>query len=113
MEALRAATLLEKEGISAEIIDLRSLRPLDEQTIIESVRKTGRLVVTDTGHRMFGASAELIALVAETSLHSLTSPPIRVTTPEHPAPTSPGRASCLRCRKRRPLTWQMIDNSGR
>tara|TARA_Y100000588_G_C13679869_1_gene679885 strand:- start:48 stop:623 length:576 start_codon:yes stop_codon:yes gene_type:complete len=64
-ESLAAAEILEKEGISAEVIDPRSLVPMDTETIRESVRKTGRLVVADEAGPTCGASAEITALVTE------------------------------------------------
>lgn len=92
LESLRAADLLEARGISSEVVDLRSLRPLDEDAILASVRKTGRLVMADTAHKMFGASAEILALVAEKAFDALKSAPRRVALPDHPAPTSPALA---------------------
>jgi len=89
LEALRAAEVLRDSGINAEVIDLRSLRPLDEDTILTSVRKTGRLVVADTGWKLFGASGEIVALVAEKAFRDLKSTPARVALPDLPTPTSP------------------------
>jgi pyruvate dehydrogenase E1 component beta subunit len=89
LEALRAADVLALSGIHAEVIDLRSLRPLDESAILESVRKTGRLAVADTGWKAFGASAEVLALVAEKALGDLKAPPHRIASPDFPTPTSP------------------------
>lgn len=88
LENLRAAQLLHERGISAEVVDLRSLRPLDETTVLASVRKTGRLVVSDTANAMYGASAEVVSMVMEKSFAELKSAPGRVTLPEYPAPTS-------------------------
>jgi acetoin:2,6-dichlorophenolindophenol oxidoreductase subunit beta len=87
-EALRAADHLARLGLEAEVIDLRSVRPLDEATIVASVRKTGRLVVADTGWRPFGISAEIVALAAEQCFGRLTAPPQRVALPDAPTPTS-------------------------
>ncbi|NQV47459.1 MAG: alpha-ketoacid dehydrogenase subunit beta [Rhodospirillaceae bacterium] len=92
LESLRAAELLAERGINAEVLDLRSLRPLDEDAILTSVRKTGNLVMADTAHKMFGASAEILALATEKAFDALKSPPRRVTLPDHPAPTSPALA---------------------
>lgn len=92
LESLRAAELLAARGVSAEVVDLRSLRPLDEDTILDSVRKTGHLVVADTANRMFGASAEILAVAAEKAFNALKAAPSRVALPEHPAPTSPSLA---------------------
>jgi pyruvate dehydrogenase E1 component beta subunit len=89
LESLRAADFLARDGIRAEVIDLRSLRPLDEATILESVRKTGRLVVADTGWKMFGASAEILAMVTEKAFDALKASPRRIASPDFPAPTSP------------------------
>ncbi len=93
LEALRAADLLAKEGIAAEIIDLRTVSPLDDALILKSVRKTGRLIVADTGCKSFGSSAEVVAKVAEGALGHLKSPPIRVSSLDCPAPTAPALAS--------------------
>lgn len=89
LEALRAAESLSDAGIQAEVIDLRSLRPLDEAAILESVRKTGRLVAADTGGKAFGVSAEIVALVSEQAFSDLKAPPQRVALPDFPSPTSP------------------------
>ena len=69
------------QGIDAEVIDLRSLMPLDMHSVIASVRKTGRLVVVEPGWRMYGAAAEIIAGVAEVLGPELKSAPRRVTWP--------------------------------
>lgn len=87
-EALKAAVLLEAEGIDAEVIDPRTLKPLDEDLIVSSVEKTGRLVVADAAWRMCGAAAEICAVVAERAQRSLKAPMRRVTLPEAPAPSS-------------------------
>jgi acetoin:2,6-dichlorophenolindophenol oxidoreductase subunit beta len=88
LQATRAAALLAENGISAEVIDIRSLKPLDEETILASVRKTGRMVVADGGWLSFGASAEIVARVAEKAFASLRSPVLRVALPDVPAPMS-------------------------
>ncbi len=88
LESMKAAQILKKDGINAEIIDLRTIKPLDEETILESVGKTGRLLVVDGAWQSFGVSAEIIALAAE-KLHSqLRSAPARVAFPDVPTPTS-------------------------
>jgi pyruvate dehydrogenase E1 component beta subunit len=89
LEALRAADRLAEEGVQAEIVDLRSLRPLDETTVMESVRKTGRLIVSDTGWKTMGIGAEILARVAEECHGRLKTPPSRVCLPDSPTPTSP------------------------
>ena len=88
LEALRAAEMLAADGISAEVIDIRTLRPLDKSLILESVHKTGRLVVADTGWKTGGFSAEIVALTAEEAFSDLKSPPQRVALPDCPTPTS-------------------------
>lgn len=92
IEALRAAEALLSEGITAEIIDIRSIKPLDENLILDSVRKTGRLIVADTGWKSFGIGAEILARVAEEALTDLKSPPVRMALPDCPTPTSPALA---------------------
>lgn len=92
LEALKAAEILEEHGIRAEVIDLRSLRPFDEDTLVGSVRKTKRLVIADTANKAFSASAEIAALVTEKVFADLQLAPRRIALPEHPAPTSPALA---------------------
>lgn len=87
--ALAAADELEKEGISVEVIDPRTLVPLDAETILASVAKTGRLVVSDMAHRTCSAASEVAALVAERGFPSLKAPIKRVCTPDVHIPYSP------------------------
>lgn len=87
-EALQAARELEQAGISAEVLDLRSARPLDQELIIRSVSKTKRLVVADVGWKTGGLSAEVTALVAEKIGTDLRKPIQRVALPDVPAPSS-------------------------
>jgi pyruvate/2-oxoglutarate/acetoin dehydrogenase E1 component len=89
LEAFRAAEMLAKNGVHAEVVDVRTLRPLDEMTILKSVRKTGRLIVADTGWEMGGFSAEIVAKVAEKLHGTLKNPPKRVALPDCPTPTTP------------------------
>jgi pyruvate dehydrogenase E1 component beta subunit len=91
-EALAAAETLAKEGISAEVIDPRSLVPFDAETIRASVRKTGRLVIADEAGPTAGASAEIAALVTEDpeTFASLKAPVKRVCALQVPIPYSPG-----------------------
>jgi len=88
LEALRASEALQKLGVDTEIIDLRTIKPLDEKTIISSVNKTGRLLAVDGAWRSFGVSAEIIALAAEKCIGALKCAPKRITLPDSPAPTS-------------------------
>jgi pyruvate dehydrogenase E1 component beta subunit len=87
-EALKAAQNLESSGILAEVIDLRTLRPLDMDTVIASVAKTGRLVVADSDWAPCGIAGEIIAGVAEQALDALRARPIRVTWPDSAVPSS-------------------------
>ena len=86
MTALDAATAAEDDGISLEVIDLRSLSPVDYRTVAASVRKTGRVVVTHEAAREAGVGAELIASITEKCFHHLESAPVRVTGHDIPYP---------------------------
>jgi 2-oxoisovalerate dehydrogenase E1 component len=88
-EALAAAEALEGEGLSVEVIDPRSLAPLDDATLLASVEKTGRLAIADPAHRTAGAAAEIAARVAERAFEHLRAPIARVATPDVPIPFSP------------------------
>ncbi|EFC82774.1 transketolase C-terminal domain-containing protein [Parafrankia sp. EUN1f] len=88
-EAERAARLLaEQEGIEVEVVDVRSIRPLDERIICESVARTGRVVVADTSWARYGFAAEVAAVIAENVPEVLRAPVRRVTPPDSPAPVS-------------------------
>ena len=87
--ALTAAGRLAGEGISVEVVDPRSLVPMDYATILSSVAKTGRLVVADPSHRTCSPAAEIAATVAEDGFWSLQAPIVRVTTPDTHIPFSP------------------------
>jgi len=84
--ALEAADILAGEGIEAEVIDLRSLRPLDTATVIESVKKTNRIVTCEEGWRFFGVGAEIAAAVTEEAFDYLDAPPMRVHQKDVPLP---------------------------
>ncbi|PTX61848.1 pyruvate dehydrogenase E1 component beta subunit [Melghirimyces profundicolus] len=86
--ALEAADRLAKDGIEAEVIDLRSLVPLDRETIIRSVKKTHRLLVVDEDYRSCGMTSEIAATVAEEALYDLESPVRRLAVPDVPIPYS-------------------------
>jgi pyruvate dehydrogenase E1 component beta subunit len=88
VEALRAAEALESDGIDVEVIDPRTLKPLDEEIILESVKKTGRLIIVDTDWVTCGASAEIAAMAAEKGFEYLKAPIKRVGWPEVPIPAS-------------------------
>jgi pyruvate/2-oxoglutarate/acetoin dehydrogenase E1 component len=87
--ALEAATVLAKEGISVELIDPRTLKPLDMETIIRSVAKTGRLVLVENAHRVANVSAEIAANVCEEAFDSLKGPIVRLSAPDVHVPFSP------------------------
>ena len=85
---LCAAGLLEPEGIHAEVLDLRTLKPWDRAAVLASVSKTGRAVVCDPGWRTAGAAAELAAEISECAFADLQAPVARVTLPDAPAPSA-------------------------
>ncbi|QPJ65299.1 MAG: alpha-ketoacid dehydrogenase subunit beta [Candidatus Nitrohelix vancouverensis] len=85
-EALKAATLLEAENISVEVIDPRCVAPLDMDLILESVRKTGRVVIADTSWKSFGASAEIATRIYESCLRELEAPIARIGLPDQNTP---------------------------
>jgi len=87
--SLGAAAILATEGLSAEVIDIRSVAPLDQQTILESVIKTGRLLVVDPGPGMCSVASEIAAVVSESVFDSLKAPVLRLTAPSIPVPFSP------------------------
>ncbi len=88
-EALKAAEALEKDGLSVEVVDPRTLVPLDKKVLIDSVRKTGRLVVVSEDCKTAGVTAEIAALVAEEAIDYLDAPIKRLATPDAPIPFSP------------------------
>jgi pyruvate/2-oxoglutarate/acetoin dehydrogenase E1 component len=87
--ALAAAQQLEAEGISAEVIDPRTLVPLDEDALVRSAEKTGRAIIVDEGHRRYGVSAELAAVIADRAFYSLDAPVKRLGAMDVPIPFSP------------------------
>lgn len=89
LEALRAAAVLEKAGISAEVIDVRTVKPLDYKKIIESVKKTGHLLVADLGYKAAGIAGDIIAAVCESAFDSFQAAPGRITSPDIPTPSTP------------------------
>ncbi len=89
VECLQAITLLEANGISVELIDLKSIRPLDWDTVLKSVRKTGRLLAADTSNAMCSVASEIVATVTSECFDELKTAPRRLTLPDFPAPTSP------------------------
>lgn len=89
VHAIAAADELAREGVSVEVIDLRTLAPLDREAVLESVKKTGRLVVADVAHLTCSVASEISATVAQHAFWDLKAPIERVTTPDIPVPFSP------------------------
>jgi pyruvate dehydrogenase E1 component beta subunit len=87
--ALKVAEKLEGEGVSVEVVDPRTLVPLDRKTILDSVRKTGRLVVCDNARITCSAASEIAAIVSEEAFDALEAPPRRVAWEDVPVPFSP------------------------
>ncbi len=87
--ALEAAGRLAELGIEAEVVDPRTLVPLDRRTLIESAKKTGRVIVLDEGHRSYGVTAELAAVITEGAFYYLDAPVVRLGAMDVPVPFSP------------------------
>ncbi len=87
--ALDAAAILEREGLDTEVVDLRTLFPLDEETIVNSVSKTNRAIILHEATRTGGIGAEIAAVLAERCFEYLDAPLVRVTAPDTPVPYSP------------------------
>ncbi len=88
IESFKAAQELAEEGIDVELIDLRTVKPLDESLILKSIRKTGRIVIADGSWKNCGISADVSALVSDKGFKYLKAPVKRVTLPDSPAPAS-------------------------
>ena len=88
IDSLKASVLLEEFGISAEVIDLVSINPIDYNQILKSVKKTGRLITVDTTNYSFNVGSEVIAKVCMSNLDYLKSNPISLSTPDVPCPTA-------------------------
>jgi pyruvate dehydrogenase E1 component beta subunit len=87
--ALGAAKLLEEHGVSAEVVDPRTLWPLDEKTLIDSAKKTSRVIVVDEGYGRFGVTAELASVIQENAFFDLEAPVKRMGAMHVPIPFSP------------------------
>jgi pyruvate/2-oxoglutarate/acetoin dehydrogenase E1 component len=87
--SLAAAQLLAQEAVSAEVVDIRTVVPLDRQTIVDSVRKTGRLVVVDPAPLTCSVGSEIAATVVEQAFDELSAPIVRLNAPDIPVPFSP------------------------
>ena len=89
IKAEKAVRQLQKEGISAELIDLRTIVPLDTETIIRSVKKTGKLLIVDEGHLSFGITGEIASRIMPDVFYDLDAPIQRMGTADVPLPLSP------------------------
>lgn len=87
--AEKAAEMLAREGIDAEVIDPRTIVPLDEETILNSVRKTGRAIVIDEGHQSYGVTSEIASRIMEKAFYHLDGPVVRMGAMDVPVPFSP------------------------
>lgn len=87
-EAIKAADILQNDGIDVELIDLRSIKPYDKDLLIESIKKTGKLVIADGSWKTGGFSAEIAAFAVENTFQYLKSPVLRICLPDTPAPAS-------------------------
>lgn len=94
-ETLRAADLAKEKGINADVIDLRTISPIDRDTIIESVKKTGRVVIVHEAPKTLGVGAELISIINEKAFLYLEAPPARVTGFDTPFPLPQGEQHYL------------------
>lgn len=95
--ALKSAEILEKEGISVEIIDLMTLKPLDEETILNSVKKTGKLMIIYEACKTGGVGAEIASIVAEKAFDYLDAPIKRIASLDAPVPFSPILSNYILC----------------
>jgi len=86
--ALDAAEKLARQGIDCEVIDVRSLVPLDTRTILGSVGRTHRLFTVEENPRLCGWGAEIVSIVADEAFYDLDGPPVRITTPHVPLPAA-------------------------
>jgi len=126
IEALRAAEALARDGIEAEVVDVRSIRPIDVDGIMTSVRKTGRLVACDAAWKTGGFAGELVALAVELAFNDLRAQPIRITLPDWHTAASPIAAAMyyptavtianrvaelLGKPERDAETWQLVRNA--
>ena len=93
IEAIKAADILNDFGIEPEIIDIRTLRPLDDEPIVNSIRKTNHLIVCDLGWKSGGFASEIITRTIESSFHELKTAPKRITSPDFPTPSTPALAN--------------------
>jgi len=108
LECLAAADRLLQVGVSAEVIDLASISPMDDETVLDSVARTRRLLVADTGHAEFGVGAEVVARVCTSKAIQLVTNPVRVGPPFTPTPTTHALADIYYASAR-----DIVENVGR
>jgi len=94
IEALHSLEILKKQGIHCDLIDLRSINPIDWNTIFQSVKKTGRILVLDTANETMSVASEIIAKVSIEMFGDLKCSPRRIALPDYPTPTSPALSGC-------------------
>jgi pyruvate dehydrogenase E1 component beta subunit len=94
-KALRASSKLEEEGVSVEVIDPRTLVPLDKKAIIGSVKKTKKLITVEGSHKRCGVGSEMAAMIIEEAFDYLDAPIMRVAAPDIPTPASPPLEKCM------------------
>ena len=102
--SMEASEDLAKDGVDVEVLDLRSIKPLDKPLLLESVYKTGRLVIADVGWKTYGMAAEIGSIVFEEAFDCIKSPAVRVALPDVPAP-----ASCILEKAYYPTKREIID----
>jgi len=95
-ESLFAADELAQEGVDVEVVDLRSLKPLDRETVLASARKTGKIVIAHEAYRTCGVGGELAAIISEDAFEWLDAPLVRITAPDTPVPYSPSLEDAFR-----------------
>ncbi len=90
LEAMKLSKIMSELGINIEVIDVQTIKPLDKETILKSVKKTGKLLVMDTGYMTGGFASDVTAMVSEEAFSCLRSPPKRITLPDIPTPCTKG-----------------------
>lgn len=108
-ESLNAAEQLAAEGISVQVVDPRTLSPLDKETILASVKKTGKVLIVHEDNLSFGWGAQVAAIIASEAFEYLDAPVMRVAGPDVPAVPLPARCKTCSCRTRRRSRRQRVS----